>query len=121
MTKEAKVYDIKERTFHFAVDIVRFVGELPKTTAGYALGRQLIRSGTSIGANVEEATGARTKKEFINIMNIAKREARETLYWLRLIQEAGSNNLTMIERAIREANELVSILTTIVKRAEGHS
>ena len=119
--KAEKIYDIKERTFQFAVAIVQFVNELPKTTAGYALGRQLIRSGTSIGANVEEAAGARTKKEFINAMNIAKREARETLFWLRVIAQAGLVSLQIIQPVLSEADELVRILTTIVKRAEGHS
>jgi len=57
--------DIKERTFNFAVRVVKLVNSLPRTTAGIELGRQLIRSGTSIGANVEEADGADTKKDFV--------------------------------------------------------
>ena len=83
-----KVYDIKERTLQFAVSIVQLVDQLPKTTVGYVLSRQVIRSGTSIGANVEEAVGLRTKKEFINSMNAAKRDARETLFWLRVVRAA---------------------------------
>lgn len=121
MDKREKVYDIKERTFQFAVAIVRFVSELPRNTAGYALGRQLIRSGTSIGANVEDAAGGRTKKEFISSMNIARREARETFFWLRVIKEAGLMSEQKVRTILAEANELVSILTAIVKRAEGHA
>ena len=71
---------IKERTFDFAIEVIKIVQVLPKNTAGFELRKQLLRSGTSIGANVEEATGARSKKEFTNCMNIAKREARETEY-----------------------------------------
>ena len=121
MMNGERVYDIKERTFRFAVEIVHFVSGLPRDTAGYALGRQLIRSGTSIGANVEEAAGARTKKEFINSMNVAKREARETLFWLRVLKEAALVSGQKVNAVLSECNELVSILTTIVKRAEGHS
>ena len=80
---------IVERTFEFAVPLVGVLRMLPRTTPGFELGKQLIRSGTSIGANVEEAQGARTKPEFINSMNIAKREARETRYWLRVCQGSG--------------------------------
>ena len=121
MAGSGKVYDIKERTFRFAVDVVRFISGLPRDTAGYALGRQLIRSGTSVGANVEEAAGGWTKKEFINSMNVAKREARETLFWLRVIKEAALVSEQKVSAVLIERNELVSILTTIVKRAEGHS
>ena len=71
---------IKERAFDFAIEIIKIVQLLPKNTAGFELGRQVLKSGTSIGANVEEAEGARTKRGFINCMNIAKREARETRY-----------------------------------------
>ena len=121
MKTNEKAYDIKERTLQFAVEVVKFVSVLPRDAAGYALGRQLIRSGTSIGANVEEANGARTKKEFANTINIAKREARETLYWLRVISEAKLVGSEHIREMTIEANELVSILTTIVKRVDGHS
>ena len=93
MKTNEKAYDIKERTLQFAVEI----------------------------ANVEEANGARTKREFANMINIAKREARETLYWLRVISEAKLVDAEHISEIATEANELVSILTTIVRRADGHS
>ena len=81
--------DVVQLSFEFAVKIIQLVNEFPKTTAGFELSRQLVRAGTSIGANVEEAQGARTKPEFINSMNIAKREARETRFWLRAMAASG--------------------------------
>ena len=84
-TGERLPFDIKERTLAFGVRVVKVAQRLPKTIAGRELGKQIIRSGTSIGANVEEADGATSKKDFINKMGIAGKEARETRYWLRII------------------------------------
>lgn len=81
------------------------------------LARQLVRSGTSVGANVEEAQGAGTRKEFARKMNIVRSEAREALYWLRLLAEAEMVKPARLEAITQEANELVSILTAIVKKA----
>jgi len=75
-----KPEDIKDRTFRFALTIISLVEALPDTISAKTIGKQLIRSGTSIGANVEEATAAHSKADFIYRMNVALREARETLY-----------------------------------------
>jgi four helix bundle protein len=109
--------DIQERTFKFSVRIVKLVDALPGSVAGGVIARQVMRAGTSVGANVEEAQGSHSKRDFTRRMNIARAEAREVLYWLRLIRET---ELTPIERMgeiITEADELVRILTTIVKRS----
>jgi four helix bundle protein len=74
-----KAFDIKQRTFEFGVRIVRMVNSLPKTVAGIELGRQVVRAGTSIGANVEEANGASSKKDFVYKMTIARKEARDKI------------------------------------------
>ncbi|MHA1331162.1 MAG: four helix bundle protein [Candidatus Hodarchaeales archaeon] len=113
-----KVFDIKERTFQFSLEIIRLISKMPKNIVGYEVGRQLIRSGTSIGANVEEATGARTKKEFINIMNISRREARETKYWLRILKDTELISDQKIVTLIDEAEELIKILTVIIKSSQ---
>lgn len=113
-----KKYDIKERSFDFGVAILKFISKLPKNIIGFEIGKQLLRSGTSIGANLEEATGARTKKEFINIVNISKREARESNYWLRLLAESKLITNKDIESLLSESNELIGILTTIVRKTE---
>ncbi len=112
---------IKERSYSFALGVIRFIKNLPYNTATISLGKQLMRSGTSIGANIEEAQGASSRKDFINKINIAKKEARETRYWLRLINDARiikSNNLPEL---LSEINEIINILTAIVKTSEANS
>lgn len=113
--------DIAERTFRFSVRVIRVARAIERTQVGGVVARQLIRSGTSVGANVEEAQGGHTKKEFARRMNIARAEARETLYWLRLIQETGLIEQPRMKDIIVEADELVRILTTIVKRSRQSS
>jgi len=81
--------DIKERSFEFAIKIIEFVQKLPRNSAGYKIGGQLLEAGTSIGANVEEATGGFSKKDFTYKMGVALKEARESNYWLRLIKFSG--------------------------------
>lgn len=76
--------DIQKRTFQFSLEIIQIVHNFPKTTIRFELGKQLFRSGTSIGANITEGNGAVSKKEFINYMEIAKKSAMETKYWLQL-------------------------------------
>ena len=119
MTEE-KPFDIKERTFEFGVRIVRLVNTLPRTVAGIEVGRQLVRSGTSIGANVEEADGAESKKDFIHKMGIARKEARETRYWLRIVRATDlSKDAQEVNYLLQESDELVRILSTIIKSARG--
>lgn len=109
--------DIQQRTFAFAVRVVKMVRRMPSDTAGQIVARQLARSATSVGANIEEAQGAQSKIEFSRKMTIARGEARETLYWLRLVREAGLLPAATLTAIVQEAEELVKILTTIVKRS----
>ena len=81
---ETQPEDIKSRTFRFALQIISLVGMLANTITGQTIAKQLVRSGTSVGANVEEATAAHSKNDFVYRMNVALCEARETYYWLRL-------------------------------------
>jgi four helix bundle protein len=110
--------DIQARAFDFAVQIVRLHQKLARQgSAGRVMSSQLLRSGTSIGANLEEASVGQSRADFIAKCVIALKEARETHYWLRLIaacQIAGPQEFAPI---IAEANELVAILTTIVKNS----
>jgi four helix bundle protein len=91
------------------------VRDLPRDDAARAVSRQLARSGTSVGANVEEAQGSPSRREFLHRMNIARGEARETLYWLRLARELDMLPEQRLSPALSEADELVRILTAIVK------
>ena len=94
---------------------------LPESKSGKTLGHQLIRAGTSIGANVEEAEAAYTKDSFCYKMNIALSEARETHYWLRLIKSSGLLKPDRLSPIIDEAEELKKILGAIVSKARGKS
>ncbi len=117
-TKRGKPYDLKQRTFLFASQIVQLVNGLPKTIAGAELGKQLIRAGTSVGANLEEADDASSVKDFIYKAGIARREAKESRYWLKLLIHS---KLSDGERAIelhQESDELVRILSSIIAKAQ---
>ncbi len=110
--------DIQARAFSFACRIVNLYQFLAKQKgAGEVLARQILRSGTSIGANLEEATAGQSKADFISKCNIALKEARETHYWLRLFTETKVVSREKLNGLLNESNELVAILTTIVKNA----
>jgi four helix bundle protein len=109
--------DIKERTFEFATRVVRLCRELEEIPgAPRTLAHQLLRSGTSIGANVEEAHGSHSKPDFIAKMSIANKEARETNYWLRLLGASQVVPAADLAEITDESSQLIAILTTIVKR-----
>ena len=110
---------IQERSFGFALRILKVVRALGRDAACQAIARQIARSGTSIGANVEEAQGAHSKVDFTRRMNIARAEALETRYWLKLIAAAGLLPKGRLAPLIQEADELVRILVAIVKKSRG--
>jgi four helix bundle protein len=107
---------IQEKSFNFALSIIDLYKKLINEKE-YILSKQLLRSGTSIGANVEEALAGQTKKDFIAKMSIASKESRETSYWLRLLQASNLANLSY-EKYLKEINDIVNILTAIVKTSQ---
>lgn len=111
--------DIVERTFEFALQIIALMPLLRQTDEGRSMGKQLLRSGTSVGANVEEAEAGSSKNDFIYKMNLALREARETHYWLRLIKRTNLAKTDQIDKLIQEADELRRILGAIVSSSRG--
>lgn len=113
--------DIQRRTYEMAVRIVRVVQALGRDVSSQVIAKQLARSGMSVGANVEEAQGAHSKKDFVRRMNIARTEAREVLYWLRLIADTGIMPRRRLTEITREAEEVVRILVSIVKTARRRS
>jgi len=119
-----KKFDIKERTFQFAVKIAEFVNKLPKKQSLIEYSRQLIRASASIGANLEEADGALSKKDFINKMGISRREAKESRYWLALIKEVelvGNPEIKeKVDWLINESMELKLILSSIINKTESN-
>ena len=107
--------DYRSRSFAFACDIVRLYQVLVPTIPSL-LARQVLRAGTSIGANLEEAKPAQSRRDLIAKFSIALKEARETSYWLRLLLATSLGPKPLIEPILAEANELVAILTTSVRR-----
>jgi four helix bundle protein len=104
---------IHEKSFHFALEIIELFKKL-QIEREYVLSKQLLRSGTSIGANIEEAIAGQSRRDFLAKMAVASKEARETRYWLTLLQKS---NLTKadLNQAIKNNEELIRILTSIVK------
>jgi four helix bundle protein len=114
-----KPMDIRERTFQFNIEIIRSIEKIPHTRAGNSIANQLIRSATSIGANAQEALAASSKADFIYKTNIALREARETLYWIRLLKESKLNIDKEFDIFLQESDEITRILGAIVSTARG--
>lgn len=115
---EGRPREIRERAFVFACRIVKLHQYLVKEGgAGRSLGGQVLRSGTSIGANLEEADAGQSRADFVSKCNIALKEARETHYWLRLLGACDMVPAERIAPLVGEANELVAILTAIVRNA----
>ncbi|MFZ2362591.1 MAG: four helix bundle protein [Anaerolineae bacterium] len=110
--------DLKKRTKAFALRIVRLYTALPKTTVAQVLGKQVLRSGTSVGAHYREASRARSTAEFISKLEVAIQELDETLYWLDLLQEAAIVRPGQLTDLRAEAEELISIFVSSVRTAK---
>ena len=104
---------VLEKSFAFAVGIVKAGRRLQLDQREWVLSKQLLRSGTSIGANIEEAIAGQSKKDFLSKMSIALKEARETHYWLRVIRDSGLSNDGEAEEHIPACQELVRLLSSI--------
>ena len=113
--------DIQRRTFDFGVRVIELVERMPRTLSGEVLARQLIRAGISVGANMQEADGAESKKDFIHKTTIAYKEVRESRYWLDTIKATVLKNDDEVITLRQEADELVRILFTIIKNARQSS
>lgn len=116
MSEELRVQkpDIAERSFRYSLRIVKLYRELQKDGTGRVLGKQLLRAGTSIGANVHEAQAGQSRADFIAKMSIAHKEARETTYWLRLIRESGLVPSARLADLCNETDQLIRILSAIL-------
>jgi len=119
---ESKPRDIKERTFAFALEIVRLCRTLDgKRGIARTLGRQLLGSGTSIGANVEEAQAGQSQADFISKYNIALKEARETIYWLHLLDASEECSDGACKTLLQEAEEITRIIGSIIVNTRKNS
>ena len=109
-------YDIRERTFQFAVRIIRAVRCLPDDGATRVVAYQLVKAATSVGANVEEADGAESTRDFVHKMSIARKEARESRYWIRIVRASIMDNDEW-NSLQQESEELARILSAIINSA----
>lgn len=109
---------IKEKSFRFAVRIVRLCKFLTEEKKEYVLSRQILRSGTSIGANVKEALQAESKADFIHKLSISLKEASETEYWLQLLKETEYIDQAAYDSMMHDCVELLKLLTSIIKSSK---
>jgi len=110
--------DLKSRTKAFALDVIRYVEELPRDQTSNVLGRQLLRSGTSVGANYRAASRARSQADFIAKMGIVEEEADESAYWMELLMEAGKARCDRTSSLLQEADELVAMTVASINTAK---
>lgn len=111
---------ILDKTFKFSIMVIEAYKELKKTEVGRIIGKQLLRSATSIGANVHEAQGGQSKADFIAKISISQKEAHETIYWLRLITETETLPYFETENLLDEANQILKILSAILVASKNH-
>ena len=110
--------DLKERTRQFAVDVIRFCSSLPAKPEFRMISNQLMRAGTSVGANYRAACRSKSKADFINKLSVVEEEADECQYWLELLSEIGKSNSESIQTLLKEAGELTAIFTSTGKTAK---
>jgi four helix bundle protein len=119
MNNDQKLYDLEERTFLFAKDIRAFVKRLPRNICNLEDGKQLVRSSGSIGANYIEANEALSKKDFQLRIKICRKEAKESRYWLRLVDTAEDKSLEADRmNLIAESTELMKIFAAIMHKSQ---
>jgi four helix bundle protein len=111
--------DLDERLLAYGATIIKLVESLPATIAGRRIGDQLLRSGTSVGANFEEAQAAESKSDFVHKLQIALKELRESNFWLRLLAKAGILPQDALVEAIDESAQLRAILSKAVATVKG--
>src|SRR5436309_2855256 len=111
--------DLRERTKAFALAIVRLVDALPRSRAADVIGRQLLRSGTSVAANYRAARRARSRKEFLAKMGIVEEETDESSFWLELLEDSGLTATNETRRLRAEADQLVAIVVSSIRTARG--
>ncbi len=112
--------ELEERPKRFALRVISFVAELPKCKVNDVLGYQLLKSGTSIGANYREANRAESRNDFIHKIGIVEKEAAETRYWLELGQETHLGGAQERQWLLQESAELLAIFTSIGKTTKGN-
>ena len=111
--------DLKDRTREFALRIIRLYVALPKTAVAQVIGNQLLRSGTSVGANYREAIRGRSRSEYASKLQLSLMELEETLYWIELLEVAHIFSTAKLAALKGEASELSAILVTLINKLKG--
>ncbi len=109
---------IKNKSFAFAVRVVKLYQFLCEQKKEFAMSKQLLRSGTSVGANIRESENAESKKDFVHKMGIAQKEINETIYWLDLLKETKYLNDEQFESVHKDAIQIIKLITSIIKTAK---
>ena len=119
-TEKAKFKDeFRQRVYRFALDIIRFVEQLPKEQASRIISGQLLRSATSVGANVVEAQGASSRKDYTNFFSYALKSANETKFWLGLLRDSGKAEKEATDKLLKETTEIANILAASILTLKG--
>lgn len=118
MTKIQKTFNLEERTAKFGEEVIKFAQAIDKNEITKPLIGQIVRSGTSIGANYMEADGAESRKDFIHKLGICKKECKETEHWLRMIATANSSLKDKCQELWRECQELTLIFSAIINNTK---
>lgn len=118
MKNESEPRDLRDRTREFALRIIRMYTQLPKTTEAQVIGKQVLRSGTSVGDHYREAARARSTAEFISKMSVGQQELDETAYWIELLSASGIVTSSRLESLSQETDELLAIFSTCIKNAK---
>lgn len=111
--------NLKQRLKQFGLSIIKLVESLPNNRAANVIGNQLLRSGTSVGANYRAACRARSNADFISKMGIVEEEADESIYWIELLVDSGLIKANLVEDLINEGNQIVSIVVSSINTARG--
>ncbi len=111
--------DLQKRSYFFALELIRLVDSLPKQRSSWVIGDQLLRSGTSIGANITEAQAASSRRDFINFLQHALKSANETKFWLGLLRDSGIAKNEKVSHLLQEAHEHANILGASIITLKG--
>lgn len=111
--------EFRQRVYQFALDVIEFTEQLPKEQTSRIIGDQLLRSATSIGANVAEAQGAVSKKDYTNFFAHALKSANETKFWLSLLQDSGKSQKELSGKLLKEVTGIANVLATSILTLRG--
>lgn len=116
---ENKVYDLKKRSYIYALEVIKFLEILPRDYISETIGRQLLRSATSIGANIVEAQASSSKKDFANFYSHSLKSANESKFWIGLLRDSNKVSSDMVNHIFKEAHELSNIIASSILTMKG--